>query len=1392
MSLTRKTLLVAAGTIAGLVGLLAVTLALAHARVSRSTLLLLLSVASGAGVLVTVLLMERFVLSRLRTIQRGVDQVAASGDPRTRLHGLGRDEVGALAVRINDMLGTLQRSHEAVEESEARYRSVIEQASEGIVLADMDTLEILEGNEAACRLLRYSPEELRVRTLMDLGIAAPSEVREIARRVRFERRLERIPLTAARHDGARVELEVSCSAASLHGRQVVWLLLRDVSLQRRAQESLLRRESILKAVSYAAERFLREGPEAIPNVLERLGQATNASRVYLWKNHEGPDGGLLASQRYEWAGPGIQSQQGNPDLQGIAYRDGGFERWEGILRAGGEIAGPVADLPEAEQAILAPQAIRSVAVVPVFVGQAWWGFMGFDDCVAPRSWSEAEIEGLRAAAGIIGGLIQRQRSVERIAEAEAKYRALVEQIPAAIFIDALDEEASTIYISPQIEQILGFPPEQWRSDPDLWFKQIHPDDLERVRAANRRHVHELEPFAEEYRIRDRRGALLWVRDEAVVVSDERGRPRFSQGFLMDVTERRRVEESVRRQNEYLSALHDTALDLMDRLELSDLLGDMVGRAADLIGTGHGFLYLPAEDGEGMEMKVGVGVLSDLVGLRVQRGEGASGRAWDTGEAVVVPDYRAWDGRLQVELATEAVVSVPLKSGPEVVGVLGLAHVDPELSFSDEDVRLASGFAEFAAIALDNARLYDAAQREIAERERAQADLEEQEERFRALANSALEGICIHENGTILEVNRAFAEMVGVPPEELVGTDVLDLAPTAERGAVRRRIEDGSTVSDEHGLRRRDGSVMTVEVTGRSLPFRGRRARVVTFRDVTEQRRREEQDRLLHAITRSMAEAEDLDAALRVVLREVCRVTGWRAGEAWVPGPDRDRIVPSEAWYSDEAGLESFRESSLLAELTSEDALPGRAWRSREPLWVPDLSERREFPRAAVAAEVGLRAGAAIPVLAGGDVTAVLCFWMAEAGEREERFVDLVSSVAEQLGLVVLRKSAEQAIRAAEEKYRGIFENAAEGIFRTTPAGVFESVNPALARMMGYGSSEELLDEVESIDVLPIDPEDRAERRRQIEETGGVLELEYRARRRDGRVIWVSENARPVRDDAGRLLSMEGTLLNITQRRVAEEGLRDAYEREREAAERLREVDEMKNAFLSAVSHELRTPLSSILGFALTLERAEVTLPPEQVQEMVGRIAVNAQKLQRLLTDLLDLDRISRGILEPARRRTDVGELATRVAQEADLGDRPLLIEADPLFAFVDAAKVERIVENLLANAAKYTPERTPVWVRTAPRDEGVLLIVEDGGPGVPEDLRETVFRPFEQGDDTPAHAPGTGIGLSLVARFAELHGGRAWVEEREGGGASFRVYLPGLEVEAGEEELPRVSDRSGR
>jgi PAS domain S-box-containing protein len=238
----------------------------------------------------------------------------------------------------------------------------------------------------------------------------------------------------------------------------------------------------------------------------------------------------------------------------------------------------------------------------------------------------------------------------------------------------------------------------------------------------------------------------------------------------------------------------------------------------------------------------------------------------------------------------------------------------------------------------------------------------------------------------------------------------------------------------------------------------------------------------------------------------------------------------------------------------------------------------------------------------------------------------------------------------------------------------------------------------------------------------------------------------------------------------------ALDRERAAAAQLRAVDQMKTTFLEAVSHDLRSPLTTILGIALTLERGgggAGGLPADEAAELLGRLSGNARRLDGLLGDLLDLDRLARGTLTPHRQLVDLGGLVRRVVEDADVRqEHAVVVDAPTLRIAVDGPKVERILENLVVNAAKHTQAGTTIWVRVQSQRDGVLLVVEDEGPGVPAQLREQVFQPFHTGRNIADHAPGSGIGLALVAQFASLHGGRAWVQDRPGGGASFRVFLP--------------------
>jgi PAS domain S-box-containing protein len=443
----------------------------------------------------------------------------------------------------------------------------------------------------------------------------------------------------------------------------------------------------------------------------------------------------------------------------------------------------------------------------------------------------------------------------------------------------------------------------------------------------------------------------------------------------------------------------------------------------------------------------------------------------------------------------------------------------------------------------------------------------------------------------------------------------------------------------------------------------------------------------------------------------------------------------------------------------------------------------------------------LALLGAASLMAPLTLLVADAQGREDAIRWVAAGSAVLFGLVVLRMAGllrDVASKVEQLDARGAELEQAETRYRTLvdhiPAVTFLQhtdphdtnrwrtvyISPQVEAMFGYTPEEWMRERPwESL----VEPEDRERICAADDErirSGDPLMEEYRIRSRDGRTLWIHAEIAQVGQDADGWQVWHGVMFDITAHKLAEEVLTTSLEREREVARRLLALDEMKSTFLHAVSHDLRTPLAAIMGSALTLDRADLDLSEADRRDLLRRLSANARKLDRLLADLLDLNMLDRGIIEPRRAPTDVGAMAQSVVEESEsLRGRCVAIDAETGRVEVDGAKVERILENLIANAARHTPPDTSVWVRVRYQRDGVLLVVEDEGPGVPKPVRAAIFEPFEQGPNPSAHSPGVGIGLSLVGGFARLHGGRAWVEDRPGGGASFHVFLPGTVLDDG-------------
>jgi PAS domain S-box-containing protein len=364
--------------------------------------------------------------------------------------------------------------------------------------------------------------------------------------------------------------------------------------------------------------------------------------------------------------------------------------------------------------------------------------------------------------------------------------------------------------------------------------------------------------------------------------------------------------------------------------------------------------------------------------------------------------------------------------------------------------------------------------------------------------------------------------------------------------------------------------------------------------------------------------------------------------------------------------------------------------------------------------------------------------------------------------VTQQRQSEQALRDAEQKYRAIFENSIEGIFQSTPDGKFVSANPALARIFGYDSPEELIGGVSDIEqTLYVDPTRREEFKRLIENHGSVELFEYEIFRRDKSKLWLCENSRVVRDEHGKVSYYEGTVEDITERKRVEE---------------VERASKAKSEFLSRMSHELRTPLNAILGFGQLLERQD----PTPVQKNRINYILNAGRhLLNLINEILDIARVESGrfqlSIEPVvvdHAVDEAIELIRPVAAERKIEVmRSASAESSPS-VLADRQRLKQVLLNLLSNAVKYNRERGHVIVDLAVQDgDHFRISVSDEGPGIPPDKRARLFSPFDRLGAEDSETQGTGLGLALSKRLTEAMGGTIG----EGGpamGACFWVEFP--------------------
>ncbi len=389
---------------------------------------------------------------------------------------------------------------------------------------------------------------------------------------------------------------------------------------------------------------------------------------------------------------------------------------------------------------------------------------------------------------------------------------------------------------------------------------------------------------------------------------------------------------------------------------------------------------------------------------------------------------------------------------------------------------------------------------------------------------------------------------------------------------------------------------------------------------------------------------------------------------------------------------------------------------------------------------------------------------------EERSAELERTNQELQAEIAEHKRIEEALRESEDRFRNIYENAMIGLYRTTPDGRILLANPALVRMLGYSSFDQLARRnLEEVGYEPQYP--RSSFKQTIEREGQVLGLESAWKKADGTTLFLRESARVVRDESGNTLYYEGSVEDISARKRAEDRLRATM------ADLERSNRELEQ-FAYAASHDLQEPLRMVSSYTQLLARRYRGQLDQDADEFISYAVDGAERMQRLINDLLAYSRV--GTRGRAFQTTDCEQALQQALAnlQTAIEESGAIVTHDPLPTVVaDQSHLTQVFQNLVGNALKFRSSVPPsIHVGVQEKSGHWLFWVSDNGIGIDPEYHERIFVIFQRLNAGDKY-PGTGIGLALCKNIVERHGGRIWVESQPGQGATFYFTIPARKVE---------------
>lgn len=639
--------------------------------------------------------------------------------------------------------------------------------------------------------------------------------------------------------------------------------------------------------------------------------------------------------------------------------------------------------------------------------------------------------------------------------------------------------------------------------------------------------------------------------------------------------------------------------------------------------------------------------------------------------------------------------------------------------------------------------------------------EDSETRFKALHNASFGGITIHDKGVILDCNQGLSEITGYTYEELIGMDGLLLIAESSREMVMNNIVSEYEEPYEAVGVRKNGEEFPLRLDGKMIPYKGKKTRVVEFRDITEQKKAE----------KAVFESEK---KLRDLLNNL----------------DAGVVVHA----SDTTIIDNNSRASELLGL-NENQLRGKE--VIDPYWqfVDENNNPiplNEYPVNKVIATKDAITGMLLGVLRPITKDKV---WLLVNGFPSKNSQGEISEVIISFVDITKRKKVEDKLKISLEKEQiqaNIVRNTPVAIAFGYPDGRLDNCNKAFTELTGYTEKE--LKSINWNEVLT------PEKWRKIEEEelvklrpdNNYIRYEKEYIHKNGNVIPIELVVNAKYDEKNNLIHFVGFISDITERKQNEvelanqneeyqsinEELRQTIEELNYAKEKAEESDTLKSAFLANMSHEIRTPMNGIVGFAKLLQKHDLT--KDKLENYIKIIVNSSNQLLSIVNDILDISRIETGQIDLYEEKVNLNETLEEIksffALKTDEKGLKLNLTAElenkNSDINIDDSKLKQILFNLIGNALKFTHEGSIDFGYNIKGDK-INLFVKDSGIGISVKEQEDIFSRFHKVEQKSDQLyGGTGLGLAICKGLVERMDGEIWVESELGEGSSFFITLP--------------------